>query len=188
MDVTEKPKPALSELFIAFATVSLMGFGGVLAWARRMMVEERRWMTAEEFNEAYALCTFLPGANIVNLSVVFGSRVRGPLGGAVALGGLMIPSMVLVIGIGFLYGHFGELPAVRHMLAGMAAAAAGLIAATVAKMAAPLFHNRAIVAPLTALAACIAIGVMQWPLPLVLAILAPLSIGFVWAQRFRVQR
>ncbi len=53
----------------------------MLAWARRMMVEQRRWLTPEQFNEAYAVCTMLPGANIVNFSVVFGSRVRGPLGG-----------------------------------------------------------------------------------------------------------
>src|ERR1700728_3623396 len=93
-------KPSLAELFIAFATISLSGFGGVLAWSRRMMVEERRWLTAEQFNEDYALCAFLPGPNIVNFSVIFGSRVRGPLGGLVALVGLLGPPMVLIIIIG----------------------------------------------------------------------------------------
>src|SRR5580698_8856818 len=73
-------QPTLWELFAAFATISLSGFGGVLAWSRRMMVEERKWLTPEQFNEAYALCAFLPGPNIVNFSVIFGSRVRGPLG------------------------------------------------------------------------------------------------------------
>ncbi|MGC2125347.1 MAG: chromate transporter, partial [Xanthobacteraceae bacterium] len=60
------PKPAppsLAELFMAFATISLSGFGGVLAWSRRMMVEERKWLTAEQFNETYAVCSFLPGGN-----------------------------------------------------------------------------------------------------------------------------
>ena len=42
-----------------------------------MFVEEKRWMTAEEFNDVYALCQFLPGPNIVNLTAVFGSRMRG---------------------------------------------------------------------------------------------------------------
>src|SRR4029077_5488972 len=79
--------PRLSELFIAYALISLYGFGGVLAWSRRMMVEERRWLPPEQFNEADALCSFLPGPNIVNFSVIFGSRVRGPLGGLVALVG-----------------------------------------------------------------------------------------------------
>ena len=68
--------PTLSELFAAFAMISLQGFGGVLAWSRRMLVEQRQWMTAEEFNDAYALCQFLPGPNVVNLSVVFGRKIR----------------------------------------------------------------------------------------------------------------
>ncbi|MFZ3309549.1 MAG: chromate transporter, partial [Xanthobacteraceae bacterium] len=49
--------PSLTELFVAFATISLSGFGGVLAWSRRMMVEERQWITAEQFNETYAVCS-----------------------------------------------------------------------------------------------------------------------------------
>jgi chromate transporter len=71
------PAPSIAELFLAFAAISLSGFGGVLAWARRIMVERRRWFTAEEFNEAFALCTFLPGGNMVNFAVIFGSRMRG---------------------------------------------------------------------------------------------------------------
>ena len=69
--------PGLLALFTAFAKMSLLGFGGVLVWARRAIVDQHRWMTAEEFNETFALCHFLPGPNIVNLSVVFGARFRG---------------------------------------------------------------------------------------------------------------
>ena len=70
--------PTLFDLFVAFALIALCGFGGVLAWSRRMLVEERKWMTAEEFDDAYALCQFLPGPNVVNLSVVFGRRAGRP--------------------------------------------------------------------------------------------------------------
>ena len=178
----QPPRPSLSELFIAFATISLYGFGGVLAWSRRMMVEERGWLTAEQFNEAYALCAFLPGPNIVNLSVVFGSRFRGPAGGAVALAGLLGPPMILVIIIGALYAHYGDLPVLRHMLTGVASAAAGLMVATVAKMARPLFHNRAVIGPLIALSTFVAIGIMHWPLALVLAIILPVSITLAWVR------
>ena len=48
------PRPTIAELFLAFAAISLSGLGGVLAWARRIMVERRRWFTAEQFNEAFA--------------------------------------------------------------------------------------------------------------------------------------
>jgi len=72
--------PGLAALFLAFAGMSLAGFGGVLVFARRAIVEQHRWMTADEFNETFALCHFLPGPNIVNLSMVFGSRLRGIAG------------------------------------------------------------------------------------------------------------
>jgi len=173
-------RPSLAELFTAFAIISLSGFGGVLAWSRRMMVEERKWLTAEQFNEAYALCAFLPGPNIVNFSVVFGSRFRGPIGAAVALAGLLGPPVILVILIGAVYAHYGDLPVLRRMLTGVASAAAGLMMATVAKMARPLFRNRAVVGPLIALATFGAIGVMHWPLPLVLMAIVPVSIAQAW--------
>ena len=55
--------PSLFALFVAFAKMSLAGFGGVLVWARRGIVDQHHWMTADEFNETYALCHFLPGPN-----------------------------------------------------------------------------------------------------------------------------
>jgi chromate transporter len=177
------PRPSLSELFIAYALISLYGFGGVLAWSRRMMVEERRWLTPEQFNEAYALCSFLPGPNIVNFSVIFGSRVRGPLGGVTALVGLLGPPMLLIIVIGALYAHYGDLPALRRALIGVTAAAAGLIMSTVAKMALPLFRNRALGGPVIALATFGAIGIAQWPLPIVLIVVLPISLALAWVRK-----
>src|SRR3954469_22361682 len=91
------PPPGLIELFAAFAKMSLSGFGGVLVWARRAIVDQHRWMTADEFNETYALCHFLPGPNIVNLSVVFGSRFRGIPGGVAAFAGLVGPPMLIAV-------------------------------------------------------------------------------------------
>src|SRR3984885_7986343 len=173
-------QPSLAELFIAFATISLSGFGGVLAWSRRMMVEERRWLTPEQFNEAYALCAILPGGNILNFSVIFGSRFRGPTGALVAIAGLMGPPLLLAMIIGAIYAHYGDVPALRRMLTGVASAAAGLMMATVAKMLRPLFRNRAVIGPLVALATFVAIGLLHWPLPLVLAVIVPVSIGIAW--------
>jgi chromate transporter len=175
------PRPSIVDLFLAFAAMSLSGFGGVLAWARRIMVERRRWFTAEQFNEAFALCAFLPGGNMVNFAVIFGARMRGPLGALAAVAGLLGPPMMLIIMVGALYAQFGDLPALRRMLTGVAAAAAGLMLATVAKMARPLFKGpfkgRAAIAPLIAVITFAAIGVLHWPLPLVLLAIVPMSIA-----------
>jgi len=175
--------PGLAEIFLAFIKISLSGFGGVLAWARRMMVEERKWMTPEQFNEVYALCSFLPGGNIINFSVIFGGRLRGPLGSVVALTGLLGPPMILILIIGAIFAHYGDVPALRRALTAVASAAAGLMLATVAKMAKPLFRNRAVVGPLIAVATFGAISIMRWPLPYVLLAIVPVSIAYAWQRR-----
>jgi len=72
--------PTIGALFAGFFSIGICGFGGVLPWARRMIVEQRRWLTAAEFTDLLALCQFLPGPNIINLSVALGSRFRGPRG------------------------------------------------------------------------------------------------------------
>src|SRR5215467_15945836 len=136
------PRPSIADLFLAFAGVSVSSFGGVLAWARRMLVDNKGWMTAEEFNDLLALCQFLPGPNIVNLCAVFGVRVRGLPGALACLIGLLGPSVVLMIVAGTLYRRFGALPDMHGVLSGLAAAAAGMIIANAIQLAEPLLRFR----------------------------------------------
>ncbi len=171
------PPPDLRQLFIAFTKVSLSGFGGVLPWARRMMVEEKRWLTADEFNESFSLAQFLPGPNIVNFSVVFGSRFAGVPGAAVALFGLMAPPTAIVIVMGMLYAHYGETRVIHGALAGIAASAAGLIISVVIKMAEPIFRKGFGLAPAVAIIAFVTVGLLRWSLIDVLLVLAPLSVA-----------
>src|SRR3954467_5858518 len=131
---TPPRQPGLTELFVAFAKMSLAGFGGVLVWARRGIVDQHRWMTAEEFNATFALCHFLPGPNIVNLSVVFGSRFRGVAGGIAAFAGVGGPPMGIATLLAALYARYGEIDALRRILAGVSCAAVGLLIAVVFKM------------------------------------------------------
>lgn len=178
-----KVQPPLLELFRAFAIVSISGFSGVLPWARRKIVEQKQWMTAEEFNEAFALSQFLPGPNVVNFSVVFGSRFGGARGAAVALIGLMGPPLIIVSVLAVLYARYGDHEALSRILAGIAAAAAGLLIAVVAKMAAPLFVKRWNSGPVIAILAFIGVAIMHWPLPWVFLVLAPVSVAFAWFKR-----
>jgi len=177
------PQPGLSELFFTFASMSLAGFGGVLPWARRVLVEERKWLTPEQFNENFSFSQMLPGPNIVNFSVIFGSRLRGAAGAVVALLGLMGPPVVIVTLLAMLYVRYGELVWLQRILAGVAAAAAGLIIATVAKMAKPLFGRALDFAPFVAIIVFIAIGILRWPLPYVLIVAGPISIALAWYRR-----
>ncbi|HET7850192.1 MAG TPA: chromate transporter [Pseudolabrys sp.] len=176
-------RPSLTSLFFSFVGVSLSGFGGALPWARRMIVDRRGWMTADEFNEAFSLAQFLPGANVVNFSIVFGQRFGGAPGAAVALAGLLGPPVVIVTLIGVLYAYFGDIDALGRILSGISSAAAGLIIAMVAKMGAPLFRRGLSFAPFVALAGFVAVGLLRWPLPLVLIGLAPISVALAWMRR-----
>jgi chromate transporter len=175
--------PNSLQLFVAFSLISVSGFGGVLYWSRRMMVDERKWMTAEEFNEAYALCNFLPGPNIVNFSVVFGRQVGGTVGALVALLGLLGPPFLLVTLLGLLYAYYGDIPALQRVLAGVAAAAAGLTVSTGLKMAGPLLHQRPGFAHALAMAAFLAVGILRWPIYWVLGALIPCGIAVAWWTR-----
>jgi chromate transporter len=177
--------PSLIALFVAFAKMSLAGFGGVLVFARRAIVDQHRWMTADEFNETFALCHFLPGPNIVNLSVVFGSRFRGIAGGVAAFAGLVGPPMVVVTVLGALYARFGEVEALRRILSGVSCAAVGLLIAVVFRMMMPLIRKRDLTGLVLLALVFVAIGLLRLPLPAVLLVAIPLSIAITLAMRRR---
>src|SRR5262245_9091934 len=162
--------PTVAALFFAFAKMSLAGFGGVLAFARRGIVEEHKWMTADEFNETFALCHFLPGPNIVNLSVVFGSRFGGVAGAVAAFAGLVGPTTILVMALAVLYAHYGQVDMLQRMLAGISCGAVGLLIAVVAKMLMPLLRRGDLAGLLVMLLVFIAIGLLRLPLQAVLLV------------------
>jgi chromate transporter len=180
-------QPTLMELFLAFSKMSLAGFGGVLGWARRSIVDQHRWMTAEEFNETFALCHILPGPNIVNLSFVFGSRFGGFAGGCAAFAGLIGPPMVIATALAALYARFGDLDALRRALAGVACAAVGLLIAVVLRMMMPLIKKRDAIGGLILVVVFVAIGVLQLPLPSVLLAGIPASLVITYFYRMRGQ-
>ncbi len=95
----------------------------------------------------------------------------------------MGPPLIIVTVLAFLYARFGDLEMLSRILAGITSAAVGLLIAVVAKMAAPLFRERRDWAPLVAIAAFVGVAIMQWPLPLVFVVLAPIGVGLAWIKR-----
>lgn len=178
IDSGAENSPTPKALFRAFTQIGLSGFGGVLPWARRMLVETEAWLTAEEFNVLLGLCQFLPGPNVINLAVAVGVRFcgwRGALAGAL---GLMLAPIVIVLILGGLYQMYGELPAVQSMLHGITLAGAGLIIATGIRMGMNV-KDPAIYLPF-AVAAFVGIACFHWPLPAVMLGGAVFSISLSW--------
>ncbi|WP_010090441.1 chromate transporter, partial [Burkholderia ubonensis] len=164
----------VAELFTGFLSLGLMSFGGALPFARRTIVEERKWLSADEFTDLLGLCQFLPGGNVINLSVAVGMRFRGVPGAFAGILGLIAGPTLVVVALGVLYAKTANEPSVRHLFAGLSAAAAGLLAAMAVKVAKPLRHARA-AAGIAALA-FVAIAVLRIPLLTTMLVLTPLSV------------
>jgi chromate transporter len=166
------------ELFAAFLKMGLLGFGGVMPWARRVMVDERRWLTDREFVETMGMCQVLPGPNVVNLSVVIGSRAQGPVGAVVSLTGMLFVPIVIALVIATFYSAVKDNPMARDAITAASAAAAGLVLGTAARL---VFATRP--APRGILmggAAFISIGILKWPFLWVLPVLIVVAIGLEW--------
>lgn len=124
--------PTLLELASLFAFIGMTSFGGGLtAYIRRLVVSKKQWLTDEEFLPGLGLVQLLPGANVVGLSVYIGNHLRGPIGSIVALTAMIIPPFIMVCVLGFLYFYAGKTTDAGAILAGVTAAACGLMASMV---------------------------------------------------------
>jgi chromate transporter len=170
---------SLFELAWTFNHIALASFGGGLsAWSREVLVVEKQWMGEEEFLSAMTMCRILPGANQVNMAVFAGSKMRGLPGAAAALFGLCLIPVALIMVAGFFYFRFKEIPAVKGVLHGASAAAVALTLAMVIQTGKKCLTG--VVPALLFAAAFFLNGLLRWPLPVVLGILAPLSLIWAW--------
>jgi chromate transporter len=176
-----RPNPTVFDLFAGFFVVGLCGFGGVLPWARRLIVEQRRWLTVAEFTDMLGLCQFLPGGNIMNVTIALGSRFRGVPGAAAAFLGLMTAPVAIVIGLGVVYDRYADLPPVRHAFVGLSVAAAAYMCATAWKIAWPLRGRHLEIA--IAVCTFVAIALLRLPLPAAMPVLALASTALLWRVR-----
>jgi chromate transporter len=166
--------PTIGGLFAGFLVLGLTGFGGVLPLARHMIVEKRRWLTGTEFGEILSLCQFLPGGNIINLSVAVGLHFGGLSGAVAAITGLIAAPTAIVVALGVVYTRFSHDPHIVHMFAGLAAAAAGLLIAMALKLAAVLRRRPSGIA--VAIVVFVAIAGLHLPLVPTMLVAAPASI------------
>ena len=170
-----RPPAGLADLFLGFLSIGARAFGGVLPWAHRVLVEERRWLAPEDFSEVLALCQFLPGPNIANMSVVLGRRWFGFPGALTGFLGLMALPFFWVLALAMLYADWSAQPSVRAVIAGVGIAGGGLIIGTALKLGRPLARKPAAAA---IVAACfIAVGLLRVPLLIVLPVAVLLALA-----------
>lgn len=135
------PLPTQRELLRVWLGVGMQSFGGgavTLALIRRLVVQQRAWLTEAEFVRDWALCQMSPGINLLGLTVLIGRRLGGAWGIALALSGLLLPSVTMTVAITASYLHFQHNTFVRHAVQGIVPGAVGVGLLTAGQMAGPL--------------------------------------------------
>jgi chromate transporter len=184
MQAPQSEQPvALAKLFVAFLQVSFFGFGGGIVWARRIAVDQRRWISEHEFLDIVSICQFMPGPNIVGIAVCVGTRLRGAVGAIAAVAGFLVIPWAIGFSLGALCLEYAHLTVVRNILGGISATAAGLLIATGIRLLMP--HRRRPAAVLFAALAFALMAFSKLPLLVVLFGLAPLGMAAAGLERVR---
>ena len=138
----ERPRPrSLADLFLSFTVLALQGFGGVVGVVQRELVERKRWLTHDEFVEDWAVAQIMPGPNVINLSLMIGSRYFGLPGALAALAGMVVLPLAVILALVTAHTRFGAHPGVAGALKGMAAVSAGMLGAAGLKLSEALRRN-----------------------------------------------
>lgn len=167
--------PSLKDLFVQFFIIGAVSFGGgIIAYERILLVEKRRWLSADEFMAYLAISQTMPGLNSVNLAVIAGDHLRGALGAITATLGLILPGSIFVLAVGIIYANAADHPLVNYVLAGIAAAATGLLAAITYKIGND--HWRHLQSLLIIICTFLLMSIAKLSLPYVILIMAPISL------------
>jgi chromate transporter len=170
-------RASLPALFVGFLNVALCGVGGGggIVFARRLVVEKRRWIADGDFADILSLCQFMPGQNMVGIAVCVGSRLRGPVGALASLAGFTVIPLTISFSFGTWCLRNTDFALLQGILGGVSAAAAGLLIGTGLRLLAP--HRSRPTALFFATLAFGGLVFTKLPLLAVLLALAPLSVA-----------
>jgi chromate transporter len=167
----------LRDLFRVFWIIGISSFGGGLTgWIYREIVENRRWLADAEFFAALSLARTMPGANVVNLSLFIGYRMRHGPGAAAAVSGVLLGPLILIVLCAALYQRWGHSDAVHQVLIGVAVAAIAM-SLNMGWKALRATATSAFYA-LIVLLTFVGVGIMHWSMLSVAAALVPASVGW----------
>ncbi|MBD2867226.1 chromate transporter [Paenibacillus arenilitoris] len=120
----------LFELFVTFLMIGLVSFGGGYAMIpviQEQVVERHGWMEAQQFSDVIAVAGMSPGPIATNIAIFIGYEQHGLIGALVAMFGTILPSLVLILGLGMLFYKISEHPLVKSSFYGLRSVVTGLI-------------------------------------------------------------
>src|SRR5258706_5770693 len=127
----------LTNLIYYFLKLGTTGFGGPVAlvgYMHRDLVEKRKWITEEAYNEGLALAQLAPGPLAAQLAIYIGYVDYKIIGASLAGLAFVLPSFLMVVGIGYAYVEFGGLPWMQSVFYGVGAAVIGIMAVSSYKL------------------------------------------------------
>lgn len=175
------PTPSAWRLFLIFSRIGLTSFGGGLSgWLYREFVQDRNWMSEEEFLNGLALSQALPGVNVKNMAIWIGYRLAGASGAVAGFMGIIVPPAVFIVLLATLFASLTGYSFTNVALAGAAAAAIGLSASMAITTA--IRVPRRVLPWIFVVTTFVAVGILQWPLLWVVLAEGALSVGIEYAR------
>ena len=174
-------RPTFSEaarFWLKLGFISFGGPAGQIAIMHREVVERRRGLDEGHFTRALNFCMLLPGPEALQLAIYLGWRLHGTRGGLVAGLGFIVPAIVLLLGLSWLYASYGSLPAAEGLLLGLKAAVVALVLQALIQIG-----RRALGTPLhvgLAVAAFVALQFLRVPCPVIVLVAAALGLAAAW--------
>ena len=129
-----RAKATVFDIFWQFLIIGATSFGGVVPYLREGLVTKNHWVDDKEFVELLSISQSLPGLNATNMAILLGDRLKGWMGAVAGIVGVCLPGALIMLCVGMFYRIHGDHPYVTYMLKGVAAAAAGLLLATVIQL------------------------------------------------------
>ena len=169
------------DLLFGFATVGMIGFGGIANALFHVVVDKRKWLTAEEYTMTFGLAQILPGASPINTSIMIADRFQGLVGIACAICGLLCVPLISLIALALIYDQFADVPEVRYGTIASVAAAAGLSFGTALK--ASIRVLRSAPAIILAVLSFGAIGILRIPMIPTMIVLMIVALTFSYMRR-----
>ncbi|MEM1199719.1 MAG: chromate efflux transporter [Pseudomonadota bacterium] len=176
-----RPAPTLAEATRVWARIGVLSFGGPaaqIALMHREIVDERGWLTEQQFLNALSFCMFLPGPEAMQLATYSGWRLHGTIGGLIAGLLFVLPGAAVILALGTIYAYFGDVPLVSALFLGVKATVVLIVVEALLRVAKKALSGTAhwIIAAL----AFIGIFFLALPFPLIIA--AAAAYGFIFSR------
>jgi chromate transporter len=176
-DISNAHGVSLREAFQTWLRVALLSFGGPagqIAIMHRILVEEKRWVSEKRFLHALNYCMLLPGPEAQQLATYIGWLMHRTLGGLMAGGLFIVPGIISIMALSYMYALWGQVPIVTALFFGLKAAVLSIVVEAVIRIGKRALKTRALVA----LAAAAFIGIFFFAVPFPIIILAAALLGF----------